>query len=195
MKHYLAIDLGADSGRAMLGTIAGGRLVLEELHRFPNTPVRVPTGLYWDTFRLFHEILEGLRIAGRERRLKLDGIGIDTWGVDFGLLGADGAVFSLANVAPRTSVELYEACVRGDLAEAKRLQRIYNQLFRIFSIVDQGSGSIAGALGGLKVGLELLGLASSRVRLPGRQASDDEKARIEELLRQIPETAERLGAR
>jgi len=92
MKHYLAIDLGAESGRAMLGTIAGGKLVLEELHRFPNTPVRVPTGLYWDTFRLFHEILEGLRIAGRERKLKLDGIGIDTWGVDFGLLGADGAL-------------------------------------------------------------------------------------------------------
>lgn len=92
MKHYLAFDLGAESGRAMLGTIAGGKLVLEELHRFPNTPVRVPTGLYWDTFRLFHEILEGLRIAGRERKLKLDGIGIDTWGVDFGLLGADGAL-------------------------------------------------------------------------------------------------------
>ena len=92
MKHYLAFDLGAESGRAMLGTIADGKLVLEELHRFPNTPVRVPTGLYWDTFRLFHEILEGLRIAGRERKLKLDGIGIDTWGVDFGLLGADGAL-------------------------------------------------------------------------------------------------------
>ncbi len=92
MKHYLAIDLGAESGRAMLGTIAGGKLELEELHRFANTPVRVPTGLHWDTFRLFHEILEGLRIAGRERKLKLDGIGIDTWGVDFGLFGADGAL-------------------------------------------------------------------------------------------------------
>lgn len=92
MKHYLAIDLGAESGRAMLGTIDGGKLVLEELHRFANTPVRVPTGLHWDTFRLFHEMLEGLRIAGRERKLKLDGIGIDTWGVDFGLFGADGAL-------------------------------------------------------------------------------------------------------
>jgi rhamnulokinase len=92
MKHYLAFDLGAESGRAMLGSLEGGRLALEELHRFSNTPVRVPTGLYWDTFRLFHEILEGLRIAGRERKLSLDGIGIDTWGVDFGLLGADGAL-------------------------------------------------------------------------------------------------------
>jgi rhamnulokinase len=92
MKHYLAIDLGAESGRAMLGVIEGGKLALEELHRFSNSPVRLPTGLYWDTFRLFHEMLEGLRIAGRERKLTLDGIGIDTWGVDFGLLGADGAL-------------------------------------------------------------------------------------------------------
>ena len=109
------------------------------------------------------------------------------------LLGADGAVFSLANVAPRTSVALYEACVCGDLAEARRLQRLYNRLFAIFAIVDQGSGSIAGALGGLKVGLELLGIASSRVRSPGRQASEVEREAVAALLSGIPETAERLA--
>ena len=76
----------------MLGTLHDGRLTLEELHRFPNTPVRLPTGLYWDTLRLFHEIRHALFICGRERKLVLDGIGIDTWGVDFGLLGADGAL-------------------------------------------------------------------------------------------------------
>ena len=76
----------------MLGTLEGGRLVMEELHRFANTPVRVLDGLYWDTLRLWHEIQRGLAIAGRERRLRLDGIGIDTWGVDFALLGADGAL-------------------------------------------------------------------------------------------------------
>ncbi len=92
MRHYLAFDLGAESGRAMLGTISDHSLTIEELHRFPNTPVRLPTGLYWDTLRLFHEIQQGLIIAGRERKLKLDGIGIDTWGVDFALLGRDGAL-------------------------------------------------------------------------------------------------------
>ncbi|MEK7408005.1 MAG: FGGY-family carbohydrate kinase [Acidobacteriota bacterium] len=92
MKHYLAFDLGAESGRAMLGTVSDRSLALEELHRFLNTPVRLPTGLYWDTFRLFHEIQQGLAIAGRERKLELAGIGIDTWGVDFGLLGRDGAL-------------------------------------------------------------------------------------------------------
>jgi len=56
MSHYLAIDLGAESGRALLGSLSGGRLSVEELHRFPNTPVRVPGALYWDTLRLWHEI-------------------------------------------------------------------------------------------------------------------------------------------
>ena len=90
MSNYLAFDLGAESGRAMLGTLEGGRLRLEELHRFLNQPVRLPDGLYWDTFRLFHDIREGLRIAGRERQLVLNGVAVDTWGVDYGLLDANG---------------------------------------------------------------------------------------------------------
>ena len=90
MAHYLAFDLGAESGRAMLGTLAGGRLALEELHRFPNTPVRVFQALYWDTLRLWHDIQQGLAAATRDRKLALAGIGVDTWGVDFALLGADG---------------------------------------------------------------------------------------------------------
>src|SRR5665811_335839 len=92
MRHYLAFDLGAESGRAMLGTLDGGRLAVEELHRFANTPVRVFNALYWDTLRLWHEIERGLAIAGRERKLRLDGIGVDTWGVDFGLIGRDGSL-------------------------------------------------------------------------------------------------------
>ena len=92
MKRFLAIDFGAESGRAMLGTLAGGKLQLEELHRFPNTPVRVFSALYWDALRLFGEVQRGLAVAGRERKLALDGIGVDTWGVDFALIGEDGAL-------------------------------------------------------------------------------------------------------
>jgi len=88
----LAVDLGATSGRVMLGEVERGELVLEELHRFSNTPVQLPTGLYWDTLRLFHEIRRGLSVAGREQKLKIDSIGVDTWGVDFALLGEDGAL-------------------------------------------------------------------------------------------------------
>jgi rhamnulokinase len=90
-RRYVAFDLGAESGRAMLATLDDRKLSLQELHRFSNTPVLLPTGLYWDTLRLFHELCEGLRIAARETD-KLDGIAVDTWGVDFGLLGADGAL-------------------------------------------------------------------------------------------------------
>jgi rhamnulokinase len=92
MNRFLAIDLGAESGRAILGILKDGTLVLEELHRFPNTPVQLPNGLYWDTLRLYHEIQQALAICGRERRIALDGIGIDTWGVDFALIGGDGAL-------------------------------------------------------------------------------------------------------
>ncbi|MBL8231004.1 MAG: rhamnulokinase [Bryobacterales bacterium] len=92
MRQFLGFDLGAESGRAMLGTIADGTLRLEELHRFPNQPVRLPTGLYWDTLRLFHEMQQGLEIARRDRKLTISGIGVDTWGVDFGVLGRDGAL-------------------------------------------------------------------------------------------------------
>ena len=88
----LAIDLGATSGRVMLGELEQDVLTLEELHRFANTPVQLPTGLYWDTLRLFHEIRRGLAIAGRERKLHIDAIGVDTWGVDIALLGEDGAL-------------------------------------------------------------------------------------------------------
>lgn len=92
MKRFLAVDLGAESGRVMAGTVDGVGVTLEQLHRFSNTPVRLPTGLYWDTLRLWHEIQEGLAVAGRQKGYTVDGIGVDTWGVDFALLGGDGAL-------------------------------------------------------------------------------------------------------
>jgi rhamnulokinase len=90
-RSYLALDLGAESGRAMIANLTGGKVELAELHRFANVPVRLPTGLYWDTLRLFHEICEGIRASAKTVE-SLDGIAVDTWGVDFGLLGADGSL-------------------------------------------------------------------------------------------------------
>ncbi len=90
-RGYLALDLGAESGRGMLARIAGTKIELTELHRFANTPVRLPNGLYWDTLRLFHEICESIRAAGKVSE-HLSGIGIDTWGVDFALIGEDGSL-------------------------------------------------------------------------------------------------------
>ena len=92
MSYFAAADLGAESGRVILGHLLGGKLSLEEIHRFINEPVRLPTGLYLDSLRLWRDILRGLSILGRERKLSLDGVGVDTWGVDFGLLGNDGTL-------------------------------------------------------------------------------------------------------
>src|SRR5260370_39748799 len=90
MGYYLALDLGAESGGALLGSLSSGRLSVEELHRFPNTPVRVQGALYWDILRLWHELQHGIAIATRERKLTLDGIGVDPWGADCAQLGGDG---------------------------------------------------------------------------------------------------------
>jgi rhamnulokinase len=90
-RSYLALDLGAESGRAILAHLADDRLELAELHRFPNIPVRLPNGLYWDTLRLFHEMCEGIGIAAKTVD-RLDGIAVDAWGVDFGLLNEEGVL-------------------------------------------------------------------------------------------------------
>jgi rhamnulokinase len=80
---FLAIDLGAESGRAMLGRV-DEHLILEEVHRFSNGPVRVGSHIHWDVLRLWSKIQNSLQIASSTGRLA--GIGLDTWGVDFGLL-------------------------------------------------------------------------------------------------------------
>ncbi len=87
----LALDLGASSGRAILGRLAGGRVALDEIHRFPNEPVRYNGELHWDMPRLWHEVQNGLRIAAR-RGGRIASIGVDTWGVDYALLGEGGTL-------------------------------------------------------------------------------------------------------
>jgi rhamnulokinase len=82
---FLAVDLGAESGRVFLGGFDGQRVDLREVHRFPNVPVRVADGLHWDVLRIMHEVNEGLCRAARETG-ELASVGVDTWGVDFALL-------------------------------------------------------------------------------------------------------------
>ena len=89
-SNYIAVDLGAESGRVMLGTISGGQLHLEEMHRFSNGPVEQEGSLRWDFDRLLSEIKTGIGEAARKAGGQVLGIGVDTWGVDFGLIGADG---------------------------------------------------------------------------------------------------------
>lgn len=87
-KRVLAFDFGASSGRAIIGCFDGDKITLEEVHRFSNDPVSVGGTVYWDVLRLFYEIKQGIikaKIAGG-----FDSIGIDTWGVVFGLIDSEG---------------------------------------------------------------------------------------------------------
>ena len=90
VSRYIALDLGAESGRAILGEFDGRRLRLEPVHRFPNGPVRLLDSIYWDVLRLFEEIKAGLRRCVQDHGGEWAGIGLDTWGVDFGLLDRNG---------------------------------------------------------------------------------------------------------
>lgn len=95
-RTYLAVDLGASSGRVMAGEFDGERIHLREVHRFANRPLVLPDGLHWNLPQLYQEILDGTARAVREA----DGdspvsIGVDTWGVDYGLLDAGGGLLGL----------------------------------------------------------------------------------------------------
>ncbi len=91
-RNYLAFDLGAESGRAIVGQLDDGKLTLTPIHRFPNGPVKVLGSLYWDVLRLFSELRQGLSLYRRDYGASLDGIALDTWGVDFALLGRGGVL-------------------------------------------------------------------------------------------------------
>src|SRR2546425_6827670 len=90
-RNLLAFDLGAESGRGVLGRFDGRRLQLDVVHRFPNGSVRTLDTMHWDVLRLYGEMLAGLRVCATDRG-GVDSVGIDTWGVDFALLGRGGAL-------------------------------------------------------------------------------------------------------
>ena len=97
---FAAVDLGASSGRVMAARVGPDRLDLHEAHRFPNRPVRTAGTLHWDVLGLYAGVLDGLRAAGRDVG-RLDGVGIDSWAVDYGLLDADGALLGNPRALPR----------------------------------------------------------------------------------------------
>lgn len=94
-KRYLAFDLGAESGRAIVGLIEEGRLELDEIHRFPTQGLSVNGTLRWNVFRFFEEIIRGLKIYVEKYGPEVESIGVDTWGVDFGLIDKNGQLLSL----------------------------------------------------------------------------------------------------
>ena len=96
--NVAAVDLGASSGRVMVARAGPGELTLREVHRFGNVPVRAGGTLHWDILRLYADVLEGLR-AGQAETSGAGGlasVGIDSWGVDYGLLDRTGALLGPA---------------------------------------------------------------------------------------------------
>src|SRR5581483_9443436 len=89
--HYLACDLGADSGRLILGTLDNGKISIEELHRFPNGPIKTSGALHWNVDALFNELKNGLKKAAA-RNLSIASISSDSWGVDYVLIDERGLI-------------------------------------------------------------------------------------------------------
>jgi rhamnulokinase len=95
MKRYFSVDLGAESGRCIVGTLEKGKLVMDELHRFPTQSVLFDGSLRWNIYRFYEEILTGLRKYAAKYGKKLYSIGVDTWGCDYGLFDAENRLLDL----------------------------------------------------------------------------------------------------
>ncbi|MBN1491271.1 MAG: rhamnulokinase [Phycisphaerae bacterium] len=142
---FVAIDLGAESGRTILARIDDSRLQLEEVNRFSNGPIRIGDALYWDALRLFEAMKQGLAAVVRDRQVAPAGIGLDTWGVDFGLLGAGDEL--LGNPRhyrdPRTNGIMDKAfarVTREQMFERTGIQFMqFNSVFQLFAMRLAGS--------------------------------------------------------
>lgn len=147
-KDYLAIDLGAESGRAIVGRIEGGHLSLKEVHRFPNVAVHLPDGLHWDTLRLWTDIKQGIAAAVQETDGKLESVGIDTWGVDFGLLDRDDVLIGnpYQYRDSRTDgmfEEAFKRVSRAEIFDQTGIQFLtLNSLYQLLSMVISNSPAL-----------------------------------------------------
>jgi rhamnulokinase len=139
-KYYFAVDLGATSGRTILGTLADGRLEQEELTRFPNNLIETGGHFYWDIYALYFEMIRGLKEVAH-RGITLTSIGVDTWGVDFVFIGDDGAILRnpMAYRDPHTfgRMEEYleEVVSQREVYDITGIQFMnFNSLFQLYAM-------------------------------------------------------------
>ena len=145
-KHFLAFDLGASSGRAILGTLEQGQLELTEVHRFENQMQYINGHFFWNIFDLFNELKTGLKKCIQEHQIQPDSIGVDTWGVDFVHLNKEGMIVSLpfAYRDSRTNTameDLFQLIPKEEVYMQTGIQFMqFNSLFQLFSMIkDQSS--------------------------------------------------------
>ena len=143
--YILAFDLGAESGRAVLGTLQGGRLSFHEVRRFPNTPLPLSGHIHWNVYRLLDEMKTAMRETAAVIGARPASVGVDTWGVDFGLLAQDGTLLGLPfcyrDHRNDGAMEDYLKLVpREALYEATGIQFMpFNTLFQVYAMVRERS--------------------------------------------------------
>ena len=137
---FFAVDLGATSGRTIIGTLADGKIELEELTRFDNQLIQAGGHFYWDIYALYFEIIKGLKLTA-QRQIPITSIGIDTWGVDFVCIAKDGAIMRnpLAYRDPHTfgkMEEYFDQCVsRQKVYDITGIQFMnFNSLFQLYAM-------------------------------------------------------------
>ena len=146
MKKVLTFDFGASSGRAIIATYDNGKLDLQEVHRFSNDPVMINGYLYWDVLRLFHEIKQG--IVAAKLNGGFDAIGIDTWGVDYGIIDTDGNLLENPVCYRDTNShgiekEIYEIISKEDLYKRTGIQYMdFNSIYRLYKTVKHSPRKI-----------------------------------------------------
>ena len=150
-SDFLAVDLGASSGRVHLGRWTGGRFELTELHRFENGPVSALGHLHWDVLRLWGDIKEGLSRYGREQARSPSGIGVDAWGVDFALLDACGQLLGNPHHYRDPRTDGVPAAVYARIPEVEIFNHTglqcwkINTLFQLFCMVQSGDPQLHNA--------------------------------------------------
>ena len=138
-KKFFAVDLGATSGRTILGTFTNGNLELRELTRFPNHIIETVGHFYWDIYALYFEIIRGLKVVAQEN-IEIESIGIDTWGVDFAMIGKDGGLLRnpYCYLDPHTvgaMEEFFKVIPKEKVYDINGIQFLnFNSLFQLFTL-------------------------------------------------------------
>jgi rhamnulokinase len=138
-EYFLAFDLGAESGRAMLGSLENGQIRLTELHRFPSRLIRCQHHLHWNVYYLFEEIRQVLEKTYRQG-LRLRSLGIDTWGVDFGLIDSSGHLLSLPScyrdkAFPVAAGQYFKEFPAEELYQLTGIQFMpFNSIFQLYAL-------------------------------------------------------------
>lgn len=150
-EYFFAVDLGATSGRTIIGTLEGSKFNLEELTRFNNNLIETGGHFYWDIYALYNEIINGLKIV-HQRNIPIKSIGIDTWGCDFVYIGKDGAILRnpLAYRDPHTFgvMEKYfdQEISKEQVYDKTGIQFMnFNSLFQLYAMRQAGNTALENA--------------------------------------------------